>query len=101
MMQLFITLLLLALIVTQTTALNYCNTRNRDITYKEHGIYIDIYYMSLPSYNSGTEDCLLNNGATGNGVKALQFNLNDCHGENLSADGKYGELTKAAVVRVQ
>lgn len=42
----------------------------------------------------------LRRGSSGNGVRWLQWHLNQC-GEKLAVDGNFGVLTKAAVLRFQ
>jgi peptidoglycan hydrolase-like protein with peptidoglycan-binding domain len=48
---------------------------------------------------------MMNSGAEGKGVRALQFSLNNCYisklQDKLKEDGKYGKLTKAAVKAAQ
>jgi Putative peptidoglycan binding domain len=62
------------------------------------------YLVDRPGYwvgSTATADCYLSEGNTGNGVKALQQNLNYCYSAGLVVDGKYGALTTAAVTNVQ
>jgi len=53
----------------------------------------------------GYWSCSLVKGSVGEGVRALQENLNFCYsaviGPRLDEDGRFGSLTKAALVRVQ
>lgn len=47
----------------------------------------------------------MNNGAKGDGVRALQYSLNRCYitkaADKLKEDGNYGDLTKNAVRAAQ
>ncbi|MEV6208988.1 peptidoglycan-binding domain-containing protein [Kitasatospora sp. NPDC051914] len=56
---------------------------------------------TMPTTASGSVDCRLAYGHTGDGVKALQESLYFCNGENVARDGIFGNATKAAVLRVQ
>jgi len=55
----------------------------------------------LPATSGGNSACLLYQGLSNSGVKALQFTLNMCFGENLALDGIFGPLTKSALIRAQ
>ncbi|ERF73198.1 hypothetical protein EPUS_03039 [Endocarpon pusillum Z07020] len=72
------------------------------------GFFQYTFAARVPVYASGStfaEDCMMNNGAEGKGVKALQYSLNNCYTskpqDKLEEDGKYGSLTKAAVKAAQ
>ncbi|KAK4464973.1 zinc D-Ala-D-Ala carboxypeptidase [Cladorrhinum samala] len=58
--------------------------------------------ISYPSLSgSSGNNCIMNVGARGSGVKSVQEAINRCYGGNLDADSKYGELTKKEVKKVQ
>jgi peptidoglycan hydrolase-like protein with peptidoglycan-binding domain len=87
-----------------SAAAGYCNTVISQTELIQHGDYVNIVYVDLPSFSKSgriTQDCIMDNGASGSGVKSLQSTLNLCHGESLAVDGDYGGKTKAAVKRVQ
>lgn len=89
----------------------YCQTTVRENRYKTFsGDKIYTFRIDIPAYRSSsgtlTKDCLMNTGAKGDGVRALQHSINNCYvgvpvRERLAEDGDYGELTKAAVRKVQ
>jgi murein L,D-transpeptidase YcbB/YkuD len=77
-------------------AAGYCDTQR----IKKSGDYS----FHVPAYGSSENtDCLMNSGATGSGVVALQNTINSCYAPSpyLSVDGDYGPKTKAAVKVVQ
>jgi hypothetical protein len=98
-----ISLLTLLLLGQHTEAAGYCNTVTREKVLLQSGDYVYVYWIDAPAYSGGgsiTENCIMNNGAAGSGVRTLQTTLNQCHSEGLATDGKYGDKTKAAVKRV-
>jgi hypothetical protein len=85
--------------VLQPRAGGYCDTDR--IFEREIGV---VYQFRIPAYGSSKDiDCLMNSGATGAGVTALQKTINLCYTPNptLSVDGDYGPKTKAALKAVQ
>jgi peptidoglycan hydrolase-like protein with peptidoglycan-binding domain len=46
-------------------------------------------------------NCQLRQGNTGQGVSALQENLNRCYGAGLVVDGNFGSRTRSALVSAQ
>ena len=100
-----------SLALVPRTAPSYCNIyvrEDRYWTYNDGKIYT--FRIDIPAYkySSGslTKDCLMNNGAKGDGVKKLQYSINNCYTQTpvkdrLKEDGDYGDLTKAAVRKVQ
>jgi hypothetical protein len=56
---------------------------------------------SQPATSGGSTDCILWNGTSGDGVKALQTSLADCNGFSLAIDGQFGPATRAAVEALQ
>jgi hypothetical protein len=59
-----------------------------------------------PDVGEGYWSCSLVQGSTGDGVAALQQNINSCYypgviDTKLEEDGQFGRLTKAALVAVQ
>ncbi|KAK4224219.1 zinc D-Ala-D-Ala carboxypeptidase [Podospora fimiseda] len=56
-----------------------------------------INYTSLSSGGS----CIMGVGAKGSSVKSVQEAINKCYGGSFDTDGKYGELTKKAVKKMQ
>ncbi|KAL9111880.1 MAG: hypothetical protein Q9227_003730 [Pyrenula ochraceoflavens] len=91
----------------ERAAPSYCQTTVREDrywTYNDGKVYT--FRIDIPAYeySSGslTTDCLMNNGAKGKGVQALQHSINNCYTQTpvkdrLSEDGVYGDLTKAAM----
>jgi peptidoglycan hydrolase-like protein with peptidoglycan-binding domain len=51
--------------------------------------------------DTGQDNCDLGVGNSSGAVVALQFELNDCYGQNLSPDGIFGAQTKAALEHAQ
>lgn len=60
------------------------------------------YWYKIPSAG-GTAgfSCVLEVGVSGNGVKALQENLNKCYGRSLTVDGVFGTATYNALMYAQ
>lgn len=58
--------------------------------------------ISIITHEELAEECIevLEYGAVGNAVKALQALLN-CHGQHLETDGIFGELTQTALIIYQ
>ncbi|HEY8451360.1 MAG: peptidoglycan-binding domain-containing protein [Micromonosporaceae bacterium] len=69
-------------------------------TVKHKIVQVD-YIGSLPATSSGSSTCLLYEGLSNAGVKALQVTLNKCFGEHLAEDGIFGPLTRSALIRAQ
>lgn len=96
-------LLLVSSLAGTSTALYYCN---------DVGLYLfenSGYQISLPFYGS-TANCILNQGAQSDAVKALQENLNACYpigiksvndNKLLVEDGDFGAKTTKALRYVQ
>jgi len=58
----------------------------------------------IPTTSSGSSDCYLVQGNSGNGVRALQRALVYCEGYSVGSsgvDGSYGPATKSAVLSFQ
>jgi hypothetical protein len=88
----------------QPRAAGYCNTHRTINLNIQSGDYVHVYSFYVPAYGSSQNtDCLMNSGATGSGVSALQRTINLCYtpSTNLDVDGDYGPKTKAAVKVVQ
>jgi murein L,D-transpeptidase YcbB/YkuD len=88
----------------QPRAAGYCDTHRTINLNIQSGDYVHVYAFYIPAYGSSQDtDCLMNSGATGSGVSALQRTINWCYAPSkvLDVDGDYGPLTKAAVKVVQ
>lgn len=59
--------------------------------------------VAIPTIGQNThqDNCELGLGNNSGAVAWLQFDLNQCYGENLAQDGNYGPLTKEAVQDAQ
>jgi len=63
----------------------------------------NVYEWHTPTSGSGNQNraCSLKQGNTGWGVVVLQEALRACFGQNISADGQFGPLTKNALRNAQ
>ncbi|KAK0648500.1 hypothetical protein B0T16DRAFT_408305 [Cercophora newfieldiana] len=105
-MKSFTVLTLVALTATATAnpltprANGYCNTVK---SVKGRGSDSD-YKIPYPALKGGGS-CIMNEGAEGEGVRSLQYSLNECYGTapefHLTVDGKYGPKTKKTVKEIQ
>lgn len=59
-------------------------------------------WYKIPSVSSSAGyNCIMEVGVTGQGVKALQENLNKCYGRSLTVDGIFGNGTYNALMYAQ
>jgi Putative peptidoglycan binding domain len=84
------------------TAASYCNTYDAEaVPYNglDYNVLIPYYKVK----GKATYNCIMNTGATGEGVGILQYNINNCYPPKpkLKVDGEYGPKTKAAVKAMQ
>lgn len=57
-------------------------------------------WFKIPD-SGGSFNCVLEQGTSGNGVRALQETLNKCYGRGLTVDGSFGPATYNALMYAQ
>ncbi|QXE35783.1 peptidoglycan-binding protein [Streptomyces sp. GMY02] len=84
-----------------TAAMPYCNAAWEKTSLP----HPSTSYASIPLYDtasgSGTTDCVMAQGSSGAGVRALQKSLNGCYGAGLALDGAFGAATREALRSAQ